>query len=106
MKLTVNEMANLRPSDTGLPVFIWVDEMGGYRKTKHSIPRLKIAIDDPSNQVAVLSISPTPKVLEGDIKSGLDEIKKWITLNHALLMKHWDGNISTAELFKKLKRVK
>ena len=102
----LNEMANLRPSDTGLSVFIWVDEMGGYRNTEHNIPRLKIAVDNPSNQVAVVSISETPELLEGGLKLGFNKIKKWIILNYPELLEHWNGDISTAVLFKNIKRVK
>jgi len=94
------EMANLRPEDTGLSVFIWVDEMGGVRRTGHDVPRLKVAEENPCNFVATVSIDIKPKVLEGDLEyKEMRKVLKWVSLNHDLLLKHWKGEISTKQMF-------
>lgn len=102
-QLNVNEMANLRPTDTGLPVFIWVDEMGEFRTVEHNLPRIKVAEDSPTNLVAVISIDNNPKLLDGKLEyKKLKKVIEWVILNHDILMKHWNGNISTKEMFSKL----
>lgn len=100
------EMANLRPKNTGLTCFVWVDEMGEYRKDKHSIPRIILAKDNPKNFIASVSIDKNPDVLSGNVKEvELTSIKEWINLNFDLLIKHWKGDIDTVELFKNLQRI-
>jgi hypothetical protein len=103
--INMMEIANLRPENTGLSFFVWVDEMGEYRKDKHSTPRIKLAKNNPKNFIASISIDKNPVVLAGDVKAEeLTSIKKWINLNFDLLMKHWKGNIDTVELFKNLQK--
>ncbi len=102
----VLEMANLRPGDTGLPVFVWVDEMGGYRKVPHSSPRLKIAMSSPKNIVVTVSIDNNPELLDGTLEGKeLALVKQWIILNYDILSKHWKGEFSTRELFKEMQKI-
>ena len=35
-------MANLYPKHTGLPVIIWVDNVGSARNVQHNVPRVKV----------------------------------------------------------------
>lgn len=35
-------MANLYPKHTGLPVVIWVDNVGSDRHLEHNLPRVKV----------------------------------------------------------------
>ena len=104
--INMMEMANLRPRNTGLSFFVWVDEMGEYRKDKHSTPRIKLAKDTPKNVIASVSINKNATVLTGNVEAGeLTSVKKWVSLNYDLLIKHWKGDIDTFELFKKLQKV-
>ena len=101
--INMYEMANLRPSDTGLPFFVWIDEMGGYRKAGHHIPRLKIAKGSPDTFVAVVSIASDPKLLEGELEGKeTKKLKQWINQNLEILIAHWNGDISTVELGRKI----
>lgn len=98
------EMALLRKTKTGLPVNIWIDEMGSARNVKHNIPRLKIQNDYNSNRTdntLSIEISKNPKILSGtqNIKDkDINIIYKFIKRNLDLLLKHWNEEIDTDEL--------
>ena len=98
------EMALLRKSKTGLPVNIWIDEMGSARNVKHNIPRLKIQNDYNSNRTdntLSIEISENPKILSGmqNIKDkDMNIIYDFIKRNLDLLLKHWNEEIDTDEL--------
>lgn len=104
------EMANFRMSDTGLPVNIWIDESGSSQSNKHSIPRIKFQNNYSEkadrNSLIPISIDNAPKILSGvsKIKSkDLNIIKRFIKLNIKELLDHWNGDISTIQLYSKLK---
>lgn len=103
------EMANLRISDTGLPVNIWLDEAGVQRNVQHAAPRLKFQNNysekaDPNNLIPI-SISTHPQVLAGTVRiknKDLNTIKTFIILNESLLKEHWNGDISTIKMYSQL----
>lgn len=100
------EMANIRQTITGLPMIIWVDEMGSDRRVKHNTPRLKFQNSYSTNReddLLSISISENPKVLTKNKKiniksSDIEFLKKWISERYNLLMDHWNGNIDTDDL--------
>lgn len=108
IKLTgrsIYEMANLQPRDTNVPVKIWVDEVGINRKEKHNIPRIKIVW---GGKLIPVSIDKEPRILIDsiDIDSKIfNVVSEWILLNLDSLLKHWNQEYTTNELFLNLKRV-
>ena len=107
---TSYEMANIFSEESGLPVNIWIDELGKYRSNKHSLPRLKIQNDygkKPNrNKLIPISIEKEPKVLSGTLKLKSKDFKiiqRFIQLNLDILIKHWNGDIGTQTLMIHLK---
>jgi len=86
------EMTNFDPVKTGLPMPISIILRGGSAKIKIGS--------------ATLGVKPKPHVLSGTL-APKDErlVFQWITLNIDLLLAHWNGQIDTAQLGRKLKRV-
>lgn len=100
------EMSNLQPRDTGLPVYIWLDEMGKHRKNKHSKPRLKVASDNPKNYIATIIIEEEPSLANGQLDGQtFKQVSGWIKLNLSCLLQHWYGEISTKELYSVIKEL-
>lgn len=104
------EFANLRKDETGLPVNIWIDELGADRQNKHYRPRIKFQNDygDRINlsNMTPISIDQNPEIIEGKCeikKKDLKEIINFILDNQNVLMKHWNREIGTMQLFNQLK---
>lgn len=101
------EMSNLRPSETGLPMVVWILPKSG--REKHG-PRIKVQTKhgrkmDASNTVSV-SVSDKPKIMAG---SGLSQkdfkiISAFINKHKEALMGYWDEELSTMELISKLNK--
>ena len=105
------EMANL-PSDlTGLPVVIWMGEIGGQHGPRIKASNLKGKF--AANDNFVISVDKSPKVLTpNSVKlrgSEVDEIEDWIKFNYDVLMELWkcfetnEGDL--IELLSKLKKL-
>lgn len=110
MKLSIQSevdifgMANLYPKHTGLPVIIWVDNVGCGRNVQHDLPRVKVqnvkgnrAVDDTFS----LSISDSPEILAGQCKLSnrdLKCVKNFIIEHEAEFMQHWNQEIDEYEL--------
>lgn len=100
------EMANLRQSLTGLPMIIWIDEMGSDRRVKHNTPRLKFQNSYSTNReddLISISISEDPRILTKNKKMNIESrdiefLKIWVSDHFDLLMNHWNGSIDTDEL--------
>jgi len=104
--INIQEMSNLRPVSTGLPVFVWLDDMGVDRKNKHQSPRLKIAEQRADNFVATISIAENPEILAGDLDLDIfNKVKEWIILNYDILVKQWNGEIEIIDMKPFLKKV-
>jgi len=100
------EMANLYPATTGLPMTVWVSPRG---HTRHDA-RVKVNIRHGRrmdlDQTAVVSIRPTPRLVEGSLPSAdLATVSEWIKRNEAALIDFWDGAVDTAELVGRLVKV-
>ena len=101
-------MANLYPKRTGLPVIIWVDNLGSARNVEHNLPRVKVqnilgdkAVDDTFE----VSISLDPKILSGTCK--LNRKTKQIVFDYIRehfddFMEHWNQEIDEDDLKERL----
>lgn len=87
----MNEMANLYPTQTGLPVVIWFGEVGGQHgpRIKVSNVRGKFAAHD----CFVIAVAKTPKVLTlksvGLSADEVQDVLDWTQKNYEVLMKLW-----------------
>ena len=88
-------MTDINPLKASLPVHIWSEHDGIDMPKRHSDPRLKIGIHDPSNGVEV-SIDPFPKILVKNrniTKSDMNDIKigiEYVGRNYDLFLKHFN----------------
>lgn len=99
------EMANLFPKHTGLPFVVWMSYKGG---AQHDV-RVKVSHGSkaiPSEMVSV-AIRPNVHVVEGKLDaSDLAVLKKWIELNHNVLLKYWEGDIDSKDALDAIRQVK
>ena len=96
-------MSNLYPQDTGLPMTVWVNVKGGAR---HDV-RVKVSMRHGSratlDELAVVCVRPEPHLLHGDLStSDLKQVIAWIRLNEDVIVDHWNGRASSAELIRRL----
>jgi hypothetical protein len=97
-------MTNLFPADTGLPMVIWVGPSYGAR---HDV-RIKVMQHhgtrmDPSN-LAVVAVRPLPRVVAGQLSSAdFQAVVRWIALNEAAILEHWNGLTSGPQLGRQLR---
>jgi hypothetical protein len=104
------EMSNIRKSESGLPVNIYVSS-GGSVNTRHG-PRIKIMTNsgnkfNPHQTVSVMlkrditdeDVIGYEKVLPGVLNS----VKQYVNLNFDVLMAYWNDEIGTYELIQRLK---
>jgi len=105
------EMANLFQDDTGLDMIIWVDVN---RRGKHNSPRLKVSTTHSHSvhdgELVPVLLSEHPRILprnkQGSIPvDDLREVGKFVSLNKDILMKYWNGEASTGELMRELKKL-
>jgi hypothetical protein len=51
------------------------------------------------SNTAVVAVRPTPRLIAGRLSSAdLQAVSEWLRLNQAVLVAHWDGQISGVEL--------
>lgn len=96
----MNEMANLYPTETGLPVVVWFGEVGGQHGPRIKVSNTPGRFNLQSN--FVLSVAKNPDVMTPKSvamkPSDLENVKDWVKLNYDVLMKLWkihesgDGN--------------
>ena len=93
-QMTLWEMTNLRPKDTGLDQHIWMSGKGG---AKHG-PRVKVS-NTPgkfdSNDSFSMSVDHEPVKRAGTVKikpEHVEKIRDWIKLNHDHLHKCWHSD--------------
>lgn len=103
----VYEMAGLKKRDTGLPVNLWIDDMGTYIKGRHA-KRIKFQANKGNSQGGQPTI---PMMLNGEIpkpafssirnselsSSDIEEIKNFVLNNSEALSVLADGYISFSE---------
>ena len=109
-------MANISQNTTGLDVIVWVQTINTQSNVKHNLPRIKFQNNTSTkiqiNELIPISISDEPKILlkNNDLnkikisQEQINEVKLWIVKNKEILIDYWGENITTDELFQKLKK--
>ena len=100
------EMANIYPSDSGLPMTVWVGPRG---RARHDV-RVKVNMTHGNqmsiSNTAVVAVRPTPHVVAGHLSTAdLRAVSDWIRLNEAAIVAHWDGRISAIEFGRRIQRL-
>ena len=110
------EMANISQHATGLDVIIWVQTNNTQSTGKHNLPRIKFQNNTETkiqpNELIPISIADEPKILlKNDelskikiSKAQINRVIQWIVKNKEILIDYWEENITTDELFQKLKK--
>ena len=99
-------MTNLYPRSTGLPMVIWV---GPSYEAPHDV-RIKVMQAhgqqmDPGN-LAVVALGPAPHVVAGGLNAAdPDLVSRWLRLNEAAVLDHWNALIDGIELGRRLRRL-
>jgi hypothetical protein len=105
------EMSALRKRDSGLPVNLYLDDTGTYKRSGHW-KRIKFQGDhgDKMNPRSLISmtISNNPEIRPKNVKISLpqdeiDRIKDFVARNEDLLSDLADENISIAEFLKQMR---
>src|ERR1022692_274500 len=91
------EMANLSPKRTGLPFVVWISPKAG---APHDV-RVKVSKGPRvhSSELVSVAIRPDVHVVSGGKMTAHDLalLKKWVELNHDVIVKYWDGDIEYTE---------
>ena len=110
------EMANISQNTSGLDVIIWVQTNNTQSTGKHNLPRIKFQNNTATkiqiNELIPISISDNPEILlkNNDFnkikisQAQINGVKQWIVQNKEILIDYWEENITTDELFQKLKK--
>jgi hypothetical protein len=100
------EMSNLYPKHTGLPMTVWAGVRGGARHDARVKVCRKHGDRMDIHDTAVVSIRPTPELIEGPLPSAdLKLVQAWIVLNTEALIGHWDGKLDSIDLGLALKKL-
>jgi hypothetical protein len=111
--LTIEEMATLRKSDSGLPANLYLDDTGSWSKSGHW-KRIKFQPNTGDRPIprdmVPMSIDDNPKVLVKNIKielntKQLDQIKTFVRINKELLLQLADAEISILEFGRRMVKV-
>lgn len=105
------EMANVTSDSTGIEqVVIWVSQAQDGAK-RHG-PRVKVSSRKTSKVVPgdlfVLTIQNNPVLVAGESylpADTLEDVKDWVSKNKEVLLKYWNGELSTKEFFDKVEKV-
>ena len=92
------EAVNIYPTDSGLPMTVWVSPRG---RARHDV-RVKVnmahGLSMAIGNTAVVAVRPSPRLVAGQLSAAdLRLLSDWIQLNEAAIVAHWDGNISGVE---------
>lgn len=117
MQLDTDEllaMTNLYPRSTGLPMVIWVGPRYG---AAHDV-RIKVSQAhgqrmDPGNLAVVgpcsmpgAGLRPAPHIVTGRLGAAdLAAVTRWIALNEAAILDHWNELIDGTELSQRLRPI-
>jgi hypothetical protein len=102
----LEEMVSYRKDVTGVDNTIFISPKGN---TRHA-PRIKLAIDPP------LSVDPRSKtasvaIADGTVVAGeippllLDQVRRFVDANRAVLLDYWEYRIDTDELRRRLRPI-
>jgi len=104
------EMSNIRKSESGLPVNIYVSSGGSVNK-KHG-PRIKIMSNtaDKFDPYQTISIIMKKDITADDVigyarvpPETLKQVRNYVNLNYDTLLAYWLDEISTGEMIQRLK---
>jgi hypothetical protein len=91
------EMANLSPKRTGLPFVVWISPGAGAPQDV----RVKVSKGPKVHPSGLISVAMRPNVhvAGGGNMSAHDLalLRKWVELNHDVIVKYWDGEIEYTE---------
>ena len=91
------EMANISPKRTGLPFVVWISPKAG---APHDV-RVKVSKGPRvhTSELVSVAIRPDVHVVSGGKMTAHDLalLKKWVELNHDVIVKYWDGDIEYTE---------
>jgi hypothetical protein len=91
------EMANISPKRTGLPFVVWISPKAG---APHDV-RVKVSKGPKvhSSELVSVAIRPDVHVVGGGEMTAHDLalLKKWVEVNHDVIVKYWDGDIEYTE---------
>jgi hypothetical protein len=107
----MNEMANLYPMTTGLPVVIWFGEVGGQHGPRVKVSNVPGRFD--ASNCFVVSVAREPEVLTPKsvkIKvAKIEDVIDWIKINYEDLMELWkiheNGNGDSNEVLNRLQKI-
>jgi hypothetical protein len=107
----MNEMANLYPVETGLPVVIWFGEVGGQHGPRVKVSNAPGRFD--SMNCFVMSVSKNPSIYTpNSVRLSADKVQDvmdWIMLNYTDLMELWKihetGNGNAQQVLARLQKI-
>jgi hypothetical protein len=96
-------ITNLFPRRTGLPMTVWVSPRGRARYAARIKVNLRHGERMTIGNTAVVRLEPLPEVVVGDLTAADREaVFRWIGLNKAALLEHWNGLIDGGDLIERL----
>jgi hypothetical protein len=91
------EMTNISPKRTGLPFVVWISPKAG---APHDV-RVKVSKGPKvhSSELVSVAIRPQVHVIGGGEMAAHDLalLRKWVELNHDVIVRYWDGDIEYTE---------
>ncbi len=103
--ITLNEMANLRSDETGLPFIVFVNAKHG---SKHDA-RVKVGFNNKASSITCsFSVRPNIELVSGKCKlkdRELNLLRAWIELNKQVIIDLWDENIDQDTFLSKIQKV-
>jgi hypothetical protein len=106
------EMSNIRKSESGLPVNIYVSS-GGSVNRQHG-PRIKVMRSrvDRMNPYDTISVMLKHDITADDVigydqmpQDVLTKVREYVNLNHDTLLAYWNDEISTSDLISRLRPI-
>ena len=112
-RMSFAQSSVLSKQQTGLPVFVWVDDIGIEHKSGVNIPKIAFQNDYADkilDDIIFVSISLNPEILysKQDIKinnADINKVKSFIICNYDFLMSYWKQLINLEQLFKLIRKV-
>lgn len=92
-------MAVVDKDEFDLPYDVWLDPAGSSRNVKHSLPRVKVVVED---ERIPFSISDDPKPLVNRKIKDAKRIIEWIKKNKENLLKQWNRELTDSQVLKVL----
>ena len=106
MKTELLRMTSIWPELSGLPMTVWTTERG-QRGRDHM--RINVALTHGSlglqrpEHLAEVVVSASPTMVRGELPAAeLRLVCEWITLNRAVLLNHWEGELSADAMVRRL----